>query len=153
MPHALAHLATPYPCNRNPMAWAMRQPQRKGARQANGIGQLAAYRARRVSSLRQLLLLLPFIFALVFRKRALLFYNPHLHLHLHTAYCTIRSNTVECVAVSEATVFKAGKSRSCAAFCTTQYSAFKSRMPMLRTSGATGRDTPRQRVLRLSLQG
>ena len=131
------------------MAWAMRQSQRKGARQANGIGQLAAYRARRVSSLRQLLLLLLFIFALVFRKRALLFYNPH----LHSTYRTTRSNTKKCCCVCEATVFDPLKSRICAAFRITQCSAFKSRMPMLRTSGATGRDSPRQRILRLSLQG
>ena len=89
------------------MAWAMRQPQRKGVRQANQIPQLAAYRARRVSSLRQPLLLLPSIFALVFRKRALLFYNPTLQ---HRAPYAV---TPQSVAVCEATVFKESYSCGC----------------------------------------
>ena len=70
--------------------------------------------------------------------------------HPHTVPYAAAPKTV---AVCDATVFEAVKRRIRAACCTTQCSAFKSRMPMLRTSGATGRDNPRQRALRLSLQG
>ena len=56
----------PYnPCNRIPMAWNKATPRKKGARQANRTHWLDAYRARRVSRLRQPLLLLHYIFALV----------------------------------------------------------------------------------------